>query len=549
MRRALDLLLARIARAQTSRVAVTFVTLSLATGWVGCAARSASFDGPTGSLIEASARAEGVPAELMAAIAHVEGGLKLAPMREAHDDEAIPVAGVLELRHGRFDSLSRGAELLRVSQQDLVRDLTLGTRAGARVLADLAARLGVDKRGDIAAWAPVVEELSGHLHQRQRRAYRAQVFAVLRDGGELRARNGEIISLPPRDDIPFDLAMEPPAIGTQGTPQFAGAVWFETPQEGKWQPGRGGEPVTMIAVHDTEGGWNASVATLQNDPGKSVHYIIDADGSRVGQFISEADTGWHVGNSWYNQHMVGIEHVGFASEDDYQTAMYEVSAALVRDIAHRHGLGPNGDGTSLDRKVLVGHQEVPDGGQIPKDSPPCPDSPGTCVKSPNYGGANNHRDPGVNWEWCQYLDIIGEGARCKCNDAFKHFNCTHDKTMRVKCDDDVNVQIDHCGGMSCIVEPIGVDDICGEYPPPMSISSSSGSSSGSVTTGSTGGAGGNGGAGGAGGSDGGDGGEAGSEPSAKSGCAIAPADRSTPELAVLLALGAVALRRRRARAS
>ena len=516
--------------------------LLAAAALAACSPRSGSFDGPVGRMIEASAQAEGVPADLMAAIAHVEGGLKLAPLRDVHDDEAIPVAGVLELRRGRFDSLARGAELAGRSAHDLIRDLDLGTRAGARVLSALASEAHIT-RGDLAAWAPIVEQLSGHLHQRDREDYRARVFAVLRAGGDLRARGGEIIGLPAHEEIPLALTVSPPRAAAQGTPEFAGATWFETASTDKWMPGRDGYPVTMIAVHDTEGGWDASVATLQNDPGKSVHYIIDADGSRVGQFVSEADTAWHVGNGWYNRHMVGIEHVGFASADDYQTIMYEGSAALVRDIAKRHKLGPNGDGTGLDRNVIVAHQEVPDGGQIPADSPPCPDSPGTCVKSPDYGGASNHRDPGVHWEWCQYMEIIGEGARCKCNDAFTHFNCTHDMTERVKCDDGVNVVISHCANASCIVQPIGVDDICGEE------ATSSSSSSGAGGVGGSGGAGGD--SGGAGGAEGGAGGNGGSRPKGAdagddSGCALgaSPTGGVAPAVALLGLLAAAARRKR-----
>ena len=165
----------------------------------------------------------------------------------------------------------------------------------------------------------------------------------------------------------------------------------------------------MIAIHDTEGGWDASVATLQFDPGKSVHYIVDKDGSRVGQFIPESYNGWHVGNSYYNHRMVGIEHVGTASEDDYETAMYVKSGELVRSIAERNGL-------SIDRDTLIAHGEVPNGNQIAESSPPCTASPGTCVGDSNYGGANHHTDPGVYWEWCQYMEIAG--GTCKCNDAF-----------------------------------------------------------------------------------------------------------------------------------
>jgi N-acetyl-anhydromuramyl-L-alanine amidase AmpD len=303
----------------------------------------------------------------------------------------------------------------------------------------------------------------------------------------------------------------------------------------------------MIAIHDTEGGWDASVATLQNDPGKSVHYIIDADGSQVGQFVSEADTAWHAGNWFYNQHMVGIEHVGYAS-DDYQTALYVESAKLVRDIAHRQKLGPNGDGTGLDRTVLVGHQEVPDGNVIAEDSPPCSDSPYDCTHSDNYGGANNHRDPGTNWNWCQYTEIIGEGAHCKCNDAYTHFNCTHDMTERIKCDDGQNVVIDHCANASCMVQPIGVDDTCGQE-----ATTSSSSSSGAAGPGGAGGGSGNGG-GGNGGGAAGTGGHSASSSSGTggkteqhSGCTAAPlpAEGGLARVAAIVAAAALAFGRRR----
>ncbi len=514
----------------------------------GCTAPASSYSGPVGQLVEQAARAQDVPADLMAAIAHVEGGLRLAPTREVHEDEAIPVAGVLELRHGRFDSLARGAELMNLPELDLQRDLALGTEAGARVLADLAAKRGID-RANLAAWAPVVEELSGHLRERDRQDYRARVFAVLFVGRTLRARAGETIVVAPHDDIPFELTFTPPTVEPQGTPEFAGAEWFETPQTDKWASGRSGYPVTMIAIHDTEGGWDASVATLQNDPGKSCHYIIDADGSRVGQFVHEADTAWHVGNSYYNKHMVGIEHVGFADQDDYKTALYEKSGELVRDIAKRQGLGPNGDGTALDRSVLVAHQEVPNGNAIPSDSPPCPDSPGTCIKSDNYGGANNHRDPGVYWEWCQYMEIVGGGAQCKCNDAYSHFNCVHDLSEAFRCTDGVMLESVHCKDHSCIVEPNGVDDKCGVIDTGTGGAGggagAGGETSGGVGGGAGSGAGGQGGVAGAAGS----GGDPSTSSSKSSGCAVSPGGAQGENGAllatVLLGLSVVMMRRRR----
>jgi N-acetyl-anhydromuramyl-L-alanine amidase AmpD len=255
-----------------------------------------------------------------------------------------------------------------------------------------------------------------------------------------------------------------------GGPQSV--IWLETPQANKWTPGREA-PVSMIAIHDTEGGWDASVATLQNDPGKSCHYIVDKDGSRVGQFIHEWDTGWHVGNWHYNSRMVGIEHVGYAGKDEYQTAMYKRSGELAKDIATRHGL-------PIDRSTFIAHAEVPNGKEIASDSPPCTDSPGTCIKNTSYGGANHHTDPGIYWEWCQYMELAG--GSCKCNDAYSLWNCVHDLSMMVRCPAGV-VEIVHCAD-TCVVEPIGVNDHCTP-----------------VMSGGEGGAGGAGGAGGTGGKD------------------------------------------------
>ena len=33
-----------------------------------------------------------------------------------------------------------------------------------------------------------------------------------------------------------------------------------------------------------------------------------------------------------------------------------------------------------------------------------------CETSPNYGGADNHTDPGYHWQWCQYMERLG-GSR------------------------------------------------------------------------------------------------------------------------------------------
>jgi hypothetical protein len=398
-------------------------------------------------MILQSAENNHVPPHLMMAVAHIEGGLMLAPIRDVDDDDAVPIAGVLELRHGGYDSLGRGAELVGMTERELSIDRAAGTEAGARVLDELA-RENFTDRADLAAWAPVIEKLSGHRHAQDRADYRARVYRLLRSGGTLKTYGGEVIVLPAHEDLPIGLTFTLPLLETLGVPEYPGAIWIDTSCANKCNTSRSA-PISMIAIHDTEGGWDASVATLQNDPGKSVHYIVDRDGSRAGQFIPESYTGWHVGNSYYNARMIGIEHVGYAGVDDYQTSMYLTSADLVKDIAQRNGL-------TVDRSTLIAHGEVPNGNNIPSDSPPCTDSPGSCVSNLDYGGASHHTDPGIYWEWCQYMELCG--GTCKCNDAYDLWNCVYDLSMMVRCNAGT-VEIVHCAD-TCVVEPIGTDDHC-----------------------------------------------------------------------------------------
>jgi MYXO-CTERM domain-containing protein len=228
--------------------------------------------------------------------------------------------------------------------------------------------------------------------------------------------------------------------------------------------------------------------------------------------------------------MVGIEHVGFASEDDYLASMYETSADLVDDIAARNGV-------PLDRGHIVAHQEVPDGVNIADDSPPCPDSPGSCIASGNYGGAGHHSDPGVNWEWCQYMEMVG--GTCKCNDTFDLWNCVHDGTMMNRCKDGV-VEIVHCAD-TCVVEPIGTDDHC------TPVGEGTGGAGGGAANGSGGSA--ANGSGGSGGSDGVGGG--GADGATDDGCSCRAASAPGSSLAWLAvpALAGLLGSRRRLRAS
>lgn len=420
------------------------IRVALFSSLVACATQVTppATTGPVASTIAAAAAEANVPADLVLAIAAEEGGLMLPALRVPREEDQVPVAGALELRHGRLDTLALGARLLFTSEAALRTDTDLATRAGAHVVASLGAT------ADVASWRPALEALSG-MDDANARAYASRVLAILRAGGAYRARDGEIVRIAPHA-IPFESAIA--ALPAGGTPDFPGAQWFTTSCANKCDVGRplGKAAVDKIVIHDTEGGWDGSVATLQNDSGKSVHYIVDADGSRVGQFRPETDTTWHAGNYFYNETSIGIEHVGTAANPaGYSAELYATSRRLVTDIRTRWTV-------PLDRTHIVGHYQIPNGNVVAQSSEPCTGTLDSCETSNNYGGSNNHRDPGYNWQWCQYMQALG--GSCTCNDAWPMWNCTTDHTEAVRC---VNgsVEIEACPD-GCDVMPVGAEDVC-----------------------------------------------------------------------------------------
>ncbi|MEO6418240.1 MAG: peptidoglycan recognition family protein, partial [Polyangiaceae bacterium] len=403
----------------------------------------------TGPLTQAFASsAHGVPRDLLVAIAQVEGGLTLPAKREVEVANEVPAAGPLQIRHGKFDSLGRAAALLQTTELALRQDSDLALDGAARVLAELGAQTGATN-ADLPSWKSAIEEMSGYSDETHRTEYAHRVFATLARGGSFVARDGETITLAPHE-IPLSLSLDlSSTLRLQaGTPDYGPAEWIPTSCTNKCTIGRGGVKVDRVVIHDTEGSWDASVATLQNDPGKSVQYIVGTDG-RVGQFVSEADTAWHAGNFFYNQHSVGIEHVGTAVTP-YPEKLYAASALLVAHLTTKYDI-------PKDRAHIVGHEGVPDGDHIAHSSAPCMLSPTECHASINWGGASNHHDPG-DWEWATYM-VRFEGT-AKCNDVTAIWNCNNDHNQAFRCAGG-KVEVETCDGPgACETMASGVDDVC-----------------------------------------------------------------------------------------
>lgn len=235
-------------------------------------------------------------------------------------------------------------------------------------------------------------------------------------------------------------------------PEYPGADVFTVDCTNKCAAGRNGTAVDLVVIEDTESDWDAAVATLQNDPGKSVHYIVGADG-RVGQFVAEEDTAFHAGNLTVNRRSIGVTHVGHRTTGDYTAAGYTASAQLVAYLLAKYGI-------PADRSHVVGLDQVPNPNLVPEDAALCSDSPAACEQSDDYGGAGNHRDPGVLWDWCGYLQRLG--GTCKCSDATATLTCSADSSMAYRCVGG-QVEVDACDGPGgCVPGAGAADAVCNQ---------------------------------------------------------------------------------------
>lgn len=315
--------------------------------------------GPLSNAFARSAARSDVPRDLLVAIAMVEDGLWMPTRRTELDvDNDVPVAGPLQLRRGKLDTLARAAQLSGFEEIELREDADLALEAGAMVLAELGKKTGATK-GDLASWSKAIEEMGGFGDDAHREKYVHEVYATLARGGTFEGRDGEKIVLGAHRELPPSLTIDVSfKVKTLAGAQYPGAEWFPTSCTNKCNTSRSGAPVQYVLVHDTEGGWNASVATLQNDRGKSVQYIVDVDG-RVGQFVSEETLAWHCGNFHYNTRSIGIEHVGYSTKP-YPEAEYAASAKLVEHLTTKYEI-------PRDRAHIIGHDQGPEREQDRRD--------------------------------------------------------------------------------------------------------------------------------------------------------------------------------------
>lgn len=326
---------------------------------------------------ESAARQFGVPADLVKAVSYVETHWHMVVGAEEH--EGRPAGAGLFALWG--ENLTAGAAAAGLDTESARLRLTPNILAAVARMADIAADLGVS--GDnLLAWAPVLEVYAQSDDPEVREAYANDVFDVLARGAEYIAEDGSIVAkIPAHPEVGAPGGGAPRAAGAD----YPGAIWRPSPNKS----GRGGSSINLVIIHTCEGAYSGCWGWLKSSQsGVSAHYVVKENGSEITQLVKESEKAWHIAATYKsslnggiltakngvstNNFSVGIEHGGFESQTSFPIGQIEASAKLTCAITKNHNI-------PRDRNHIVGH------GQLQP---------------------NNRRDPGPNWPWAHYVDLV-----------------------------------------------------------------------------------------------------------------------------------------------
>ena len=154
---------------------------------------------------------------------------------------------------------------------------------------------------------------------------------------------------------------------------------------------RNGTAITHVTLHTVQGTYAGAISWFKNCQAQvSAHYVIRSSDGQITQMVQEADKAWHVGTE--NPYTIGIEHEGYINNPSwYTTAMYNASAALVRNICQRRSIPRNstwfGDACSGSTSACLVK---------------------SCIRIKAHQQYINqtHTDVGPNWDWNRYYQLV-----------------------------------------------------------------------------------------------------------------------------------------------
>ena len=191
------------------------------------------------------------------------------------------------------------------------------------------------------------------------------------------------------------------------SPDYPDADWIASPYHGTRS-----QAIGSVAIHTTQGSYAGTLNWFQNNPSSvSAHYVIRSSDGQVTQMVREYRRAHHIGV--HNSATLGVEHEGFVDNPAwYTSAMYNASANLTKHFCQNHNIDCTSaySGAAHNGVVVL--------------------STAVTVKGHQHYSSQSHTDPGINWNWSQYYDLInGAGPSVNINlDDFEqnegHFNTT-----------------------------------------------------------------------------------------------------------------------------
>lgn len=157
---------------------------------------------------------------------------------------------------------------------------------------------------------------------------------------------------------------------------------------------RNGVAISAVTVHTIQGSYSGAIGWANNcSSNVSYHYVLRSSDGQITQVVLESNKAWHVGSE--NPYTIGMEHEGWVNDSTWYTAaMYQASAALVRDIT-QSGYGISPLRTAFFPWARFTRYNVAS-------------IPGSCVKIKGHQHYPNqsHTDPGQNWDWDYYYKLL-----------------------------------------------------------------------------------------------------------------------------------------------
>jgi len=325
------------------------------------------------SAFQAAAAKYDVPREVLVGVGYAESHL------DGHNGQPSQANGygVMHLvSNNKNQTMSEATKLTGLPVGQLAKDNGSNILGAAAVLDAYADQAGLagSARDDLGRWYEVVAKYSHSADGPTARLYTDEVYRII--GAGVHAAG---VSTEPKKVTPARGAYAKVApLGTR-TPasvaavDYPGAIW-NAASTSNYRAGRS-QSISTIVIHVTQGSYAGTISWFKNPSAQvSAHYVIRSSDGQVTQMVAEKDTAWHVGSE--NGYTIGIEHEGFVDQPSWFTdAMYRSSAALTANIADRRGI-------PKDRAHIKGHVEMPN---------------------------QTHTDPGPNWNWDYYMQLVNGG--------------------------------------------------------------------------------------------------------------------------------------------